>query len=183
MFFFLKETTAAALAVVADTADMVDSVVLMVTIIDVDRFCDSWSMSLKWITDWKINRHSYQSDFSYLPSSLAYGGGYGGMGNAPYGGQGAGGQPAYGQGYGQQHGFGGGAGFQQGNNQFQYGGYPQGGYGGNVNAGLQGQPGQLPNQQASFGQGGGGGGGYGGSGAGPQAGWNAPAPGSAAQQH
>jgi len=113
----------------------------------------------------------------------AYGGGYGGMGNAPYGGQGAGGQPAYGQGYGQQHGFGGGAGFQQGNNQFQYGGYPQGGYGGNVNAGLQGQPGQLPNQQASFGQGGGGGGGYGGSGAGPQAGWNAPAPGSAAQQH
>ena len=115
---------------------------------------------------------------------LAYGGGYGGMGNAPYGGQGGGGQPNYGQAYGQQHGFGGAGGFQQGNNQFQYG-YPQGGYGGNMNAGLQGQPGQLPNQQqASFGQGGqGGAGAYGGSGAGPQAGWNAPAPGGASQQH
>jgi len=103
------------------------------------------------------------------------------MGNAPYGAPGAGGQPGYGQGYGQQHGFGGGAAFQQGNNQYQFG-YPQGAYSGNANAGLQGQPGQLPNQQPSFGQGGGGGG-YGGSGAGPQAGWNAPAPGGAAQQH
>ncbi|KAG0198445.1 Y box binding protein 1 [Mortierella sp. GBA30] len=104
----------------------------------------------------------------------AYGGGYGGMGNAPYGGQGAGGQQGYGQGYGQQHGFGGGAGFQQGNNQFQYG-YPQGGYGG-ASAGLQGQPGQQQTPQSSFGQP------YG-SGTGPQAGWNAPAPGGAPQQH
>ncbi|KAG0050229.1 Y box binding protein 1 [Gryganskiella cystojenkinii] len=132
----------------------------------------------------RFGNGNYGGGYGGFGGPNAYGGGYGGMGNAPYGGQGGGGQPGYGQGYGQQHGFGGG-GFQQGNNQFQYGGYPQGGYGGAVNAGLQGQPGQLPNQQASFVQGGQGGqgGGYGGSGAGPQAGWNAPAPGGASQQH
>jgi len=100
------------------------------------------------------------------------GGGFGGMGNPSYG-QGAGGQQGYGQGYGQQPGYGS-AGFQPGHNQFQYGGYPQGAYGG-ANAGLQGQPGQQQNPASSFGP-------YG-SGAGPQAGWNAATPGSAPQQH
>ncbi|KAF9115261.1 Y box binding protein 1 [Mortierella sp. AM989] len=99
----------------------------------------------------------------------AYAGGYG----APYGGNQGAGQQGYGQGY-QQHGFG--QGFQQSSNQFQYG-YPQGGYGGGANAGgLQGQPGQQQSAQSSFGQP------YG-SNSGPQAGWNAPAPGGGAPQH
>jgi len=112
----------------------------------------------------------------------AYGGGYGGMGNAPLGAYGPGhGQQGYGQGgYNQQPGFAAGAGFQQGSNQFQYGGYPQGGYGGGANAGIQGQ-GQQQNTPSSFGQqntqqG------YGHA-AGGQGGWNAAAPGGAAQQH